>query len=164
MKISHYLGKISDFLDGVIVKIVFLGILCMIVSISLQIIFRVFFDALVWTEEAARYLLVWSSFLGATLAYKRKMHIAITAVVELLPKALRKTVELVSIALSILFFAICAYYGLQLMTTQGYQLSPALRLPMKYVYLGVPLSFIVMLIHGMNLIVETIFDKGEVEA
>lgn len=164
MKLTYYLGKISDLLDWMIIRVVFLGIVGMIVSISLQIIFRVFFNALVWTEEAARYLLVWSSFLGATLAYKRKMHIAVTFGVDLLPKTLRKAVTLLSILISLIFFGTCAYYGFQLIAMQSFQLSPALRLPMKYIYLGIPLSFIVMFIHGINLIVEMIFDRGEVEA
>ncbi|SNS48564.1 TRAP-type C4-dicarboxylate transport system, small permease component [Anaerovirgula multivorans] len=164
MKLTYYLGKISDLLDWMIIRVVFLGIVGMIVSISLQIIFRVFFNALVWTEEAARYLLVWSSFLGATLAYKRKMHIAVTFGVDLLPKTLRKAVTLLSIFISLIFFGTCAYYGFQLIAMQSFQLSPALRLPMKYIYLGIPLSFIVMFIHGINLIVEMIFDQGEVEA
>lgn len=164
MKLTYYLGKLSDLLDWMIIRIVFLGIVGMIVSISLQIVFRVFFNALVWTEEAARYLLVWSTFLGATLAYKRKMHIAVTAGVDLLPKPLRKAVTVLSVLISLLFFGTCAYYGFQLISMQTFQLSPALRLPMRYIYLGIPLSFIVMFVHGANLIAEILFDQGEVEA
>ena len=50
----------------------FASLTAMILIITLQIIFRVFFQALVWSEEAARYLLVWTSFLGAVLAYRRR--------------------------------------------------------------------------------------------
>lgn len=161
MKLSYYLDKISNMVDWLILRIVFIGIVGMIISISLQIIFRVFFNALVWTEEAARYLLVWSSFLGATLAYKRKMHIAVTAGVELMPKALRIVIALLSIGLSLIFFSICAYYGFQLMAIQAYQLSPALRIPMKYIYMGIPLSFIIMIIHGLNLMVQEVLKHKE---
>ncbi|SDJ92443.1 TRAP transporter small permease [Natronincola ferrireducens] len=164
MKLSYYFRRFSDGLDWFITRMVFLGIIGMIVSISLQIIFRVFFNALVWTEEAARYLLVWSSFLGATLAYKRKMHIAVTFGVDLLPSSLKKPVVLLSIVLSMLFFGVSAYYGFKLISMQVYQLSPALRLPMKYIYLGIPLSFIVMFIHGISLILDNIFPQGEVGA
>ncbi|AKL93806.1 tripartite ATP-independent periplasmic transporter, DctQ component [Clostridium aceticum] len=163
MKLSYSMKRISDLLDWIMVRVVFIGIVGMIISITLQIIFRVFFSALVWTEEAARYLLIWSSFLGATLAYKRKMHIAVTFGVEQLPRKLKKVVMLLSIVLSMFFFGVCAYYGLELIKMQIFQLSPALRLPMKYVYLGIPLSFAIMFIHGLAFLFEMLTKHGEVE-
>ncbi len=161
MKLSYYLEKASDLVDRIVIGIVFLDIVAMIVFISLQIVFRVFFKALVWTEEATRYLLVWASFLGASLAYKRGMHIAVTAGIDALPKLLKKPVTLLSTLCSILFFGVCAYYGFELMAVQGLQLSPALRLPMKYVYLGIPLSFIIMTLHGLDIAVKGLFKDKE---
>ncbi|ABR49658.1 Tripartite ATP-independent periplasmic transporter, DctQ component [Alkaliphilus metalliredigens QYMF] len=161
MKLLELPNKASNMLDWAIVRLVFLGIVGMIAAITLQIISRVFFSAVVWTEELARYLLVWSSFLGATLAYKRKMHIAVTFGVERLPKMMQRVIVLFSILLSMLFFAVCTYYGFQLMNMQIYQVSPALGLPMKYVYLGIPLSFFVMFIHGIVMILDMFVDaKG----
>ncbi|MBA1334168.1 MAG: hypothetical protein HPY66_1877 [Firmicutes bacterium] len=54
--------RISDAIDQAISKIVFIAIAGMILSITMQIVFRVFFSALTWTEELSRYLLVWSTF------------------------------------------------------------------------------------------------------
>ena len=43
--------------------------------IILQVIFRyVLNHSLFWSEELARYLLVWLTFLGASSAYYRKVH------------------------------------------------------------------------------------------
>ncbi|WP_416208223.1 TRAP transporter small permease [Halomonas sp.] len=66
----------------------------MIVSTTLQIVFRVFFDALAWSEEVSRYMLVWSTFLGATLAYKRSMHISVTFVRESFSQRVRKALRI----------------------------------------------------------------------
>ncbi len=160
MKIAVVFKKISDFLDSLIMKLVFVSIVGMIISISLQILFRVFFDALTWTEEVSRYLLVWSTFLGATLAFKRNMHISVTFCVDLFKDRLRKIITIISIIASTIFFIIVTIYGFRYMFMQSAQVSAALRMPMKWVYFVIPISSIVMVIHGISLMLQEVV-KGE---
>jgi len=71
--------------------------------------------------------------------------------------------RILSYSVSILFFIVAIYYGIKMISLQIYQTSPALLIPMKIVYLCLPLSFSVMLYHGLvNLIGELIKFK-EVE-
>lgn len=158
MKQVLLLKRISDAIDNIIMKAVFLSVVGMIISISLQILFRVFFDALTWTEELSRYLLVWSTFLGATLAYKRRMHISVTFCVELFKNRMRKGLVILSVVSSIVFFIVVTLFGVKYMMVQSSQVSAALRIPMSWVYIVIPFSFIVMTIHGLVAILEEIFD------
>lgn len=162
MKLTSMLRTLSNSIDNFIMKAVFLSIVGMLLAITLQIIFRVFFDALTWTEELSRYLLVWSTFLGATLAYKRGMHISVTFCVNLFAKKMQKTVIIFSILLSMIFFAVVIVFGFKYMAMQALQVSAALRMPMKWVYIVIPMSFIVMSVHGVTAILEEIFDIKEV--
>lgn len=130
----------------------------MIVSISLQILFRVFFDALTWTEEISRYLLVWSTFLGATLAYKRKMHIAVTFCIDLFKNRTRKALVILNLVSSIVFFIVITIFGVKYMILQSSQVSAALRMPMRWVYIVIPFSFFVMTIHGVTAVLDEIFE------
>lgn len=157
------LRKLSDSIDALIMKVVFVAIVGMIVSISLQIIFRVFFDALTWTEELSRYLLVWATFLGSTLAYKRSMHISVTFCVDLFKNTAKKIVIVLSILLSLVFFVVVVYFGIKYMAMQSRQVSAALRVPMRWVYIVIPISFIVMAIHGVRGIFDELFKAKEVE-
>lgn len=150
MRPANFLKRFSDTTDSIVCKIVFLLLAGMIAAITLQIVFRVFFQALTWTEELSRYLLVWSSFLGATLAYKRGMHISVTIFIDKLSGTSKKWAACFSIALSMTFFITATVYGFKLMSMQSIQLSAALRIPMKYVYLGMPVSFIIMAVHGLS--------------
>ncbi len=161
MQVVDFLRRFSDGLDLLIKRIVFLTIVGMIVSISLQIIFRVFFESLTWTEELSRYLLVWSTFLGATMAYKRGMHISVTFVIDAFPSRFKKIVTVSSIVLSLVFFVISINFGIKLMTVQIFQISPALRLPMRWVYVGIPISFFIMLIHGLTAALEELLKNKE---
>lgn len=164
MTILAVFRKISDYIDSLIYKIVFLSIFGMILAISLQIIFRVFFDSLTWTEELARYLLVWSTFLGATLAYKRGMHIAVTFLRDAFPKKIQKLIWIFSLSIILVFCFVVIFFGIKLMILQNVQLSPALRLPMRWVYMVLPVSFSVISVYGITQLLEhlsTLKEEGE---
>ncbi len=96
-----------------------------------------------WTEELARYLMIWVGLIGAAYAAGRRLHLSL----DLLPSALtgRKLHILRMIIESlIIVFALSALVtgGLRLvwvMLTLG-QTSASLQLPLGYVYLAVPLS------------------------
>lgn len=160
MTFVSILKKTSDLIDSIVMKIVFTAIVTMLVTITLQVVCRVFFDALTWSEELSRYLLVWSSFFGATLAYKRGLHISVSFLLDILPGKLRKITVVLGIILSIVFFSVCVYYGFKLIALQQFQVSAAMRLPMRYVYWGIPVSFAIMIIHGVSGVLEELF-KGK---
>src|SRR5690606_9920890 len=42
-------------------------------------------DSFAWTEEIARYMLMWVTFVGAATAFRRGTHISVEAAQELLP-------------------------------------------------------------------------------
>jgi TRAP-type C4-dicarboxylate transport system permease small subunit len=149
------LKKISDNLNSVIKTLTFIMLVTMTIIVTLQIICRVFFTALSWTEELSRYLLVWGSLFAATVAYKQGSHIAITFIVEKLKNQTRKKVSMLAYFITILFFIVGIYYGTKMISLQIFQTSPALLIPMKIVYLCLPLSFSIMLYYGLvNLIGE----------
>ena len=54
--------KLSDILDTICSYIIVVMLGAMVVITSAQIVCRMAFTALSWSEEATRYLLVWSSF------------------------------------------------------------------------------------------------------
>ena len=68
-QIGLLIGRLSYGLDRAMVGMVFLLVAAMVIVTTLQVVFRVFFNALTWSEELSRYLLVWGTFFGATLAY-----------------------------------------------------------------------------------------------
>jgi TRAP-type C4-dicarboxylate transport system permease small subunit len=148
--IALYLKKSSDHLDTVFRFALFLTLSSMIVLITAQVIFRVFFTALSWSEELSRYLLVWSSFIGASVAFKKGAHIAVTFAVELLPGKTQKLVQSLSCILMAIFFGITIWYSIFLFNVQVFQVSPAMGLKMRYIYMIIPIAFSVMSVHLLN--------------
>lgn len=148
--IIHYLEKLSSALDSAFRFALFVTLVSMILVISAQIIFRIFFTALSWSEELSRYLLVWSSFIGAAIAYRKGTHIAVTFAVDCLPPAAQKMVKTVSCLLMAVFFGVTIWYSILVFKMQVFQISPAMGLKMRYVYMIIPISFSVMCVHLLH--------------
>lgn len=146
----QFFSRVSEGVDKVVVFLVFLLLVGMVVVTTLQVFCRVLFSALTWSEELSRYLLVWSTFFAATMAYKRGNHIAVTFLVEALPKRASAAFSLLSYLLSMAFFLIAAYFAWQMISMQVFQISPAMSLSMRYVYISLPMSMLIMVIHAIQ--------------
>jgi len=141
------LFRVSDALNRVSEQLLFVLMLGMILCTTLQVISRVFFAALSWTEEMTCFLLVIASLVGTAVAFKRGSHIAVTMLVERFPaggqRALAVGVHLVGIA----FFLVMAVYGFLLMRTEARQISPAMEIPMFWIYAVFPLIGGLVILH-----------------
>ena len=133
----------------------------MVVITGAQIVCRMAFTALSWSEEATRYLLVWSSFLGASCVYKHSGHISITFVQDMVPAALSKVLKLLVHVICAILFVVVIIYGMKYFGKQGNQLSAAMRLPMKYIYLCIPVGCGFMLVHAVDAVLGLLFGKEE---
>jgi TRAP-type C4-dicarboxylate transport system permease small subunit len=72
MALKKGIVRLSDGLDRV-VRLVTVGFLVLLVSVViLQVVARyVFSSPPAWTEEIARYAMIWAGLLGATMSFKR---------------------------------------------------------------------------------------------
>ncbi len=141
-------------LDAVMQPVVFAGMAALIGVITLQIISRVFFTAVGWTEEVARFLLVWITFLGATLAFQRGRHIAVTFVVDALPLHLRRLARIAALLVSLGFMVALVVIGYRYMQVQSFQKSASLRLSMTWVYAVIPIAAAIMAWYALVDLVE----------
>lgn len=110
-------------------------------------------SSLGWADELARFLFIWISFLGAVLAYQANEHIGLNYVVEKLPSGRIKELVLLSadlLVLIVIFFLV--KYG-WIVANSATNVSPALYIPMKTVYMIVPVSSVLMLLINVNKII-----------
>lgn len=103
-----------------------------------------------WSEELARFLLIWIGILGGAYAAGQKMHIAIELLKPSLSSKGQDKLRLV-IDVLVLLFAVCVLviggFRLIYITYTLGQLSAALRIPMSIVYSVVPFSGIIVILY-----------------
>lgn len=144
-KLIEKYEKVLDWLTSAILVALLLIVLAQIVSRY------VFNSSLSWTEEAARYLMIWGVLLGAGLAYLNGYLISIEIFIDRFPARLRRVIQVVNRLLSLFFTGILTVYGVNLCIMGAQMESPALEIPYLWIYLAVPvgagLLFILFLIH-----------------
>ena len=110
-----------------------------------QVVFRyVIGYSLYWSEELARYLFVWVSFLGSVIALERGVHIGMDVVVTKLPPGPRRYVEIFSDVSVAAFLVFLTVQGLKMALRNMIQKSPALQVPMGAVSLAIPVGTALM--------------------
>ncbi|WP_242203960.1 TRAP transporter small permease [Aestuariivivens insulae] len=101
-----------------------------------------------WTEELARFSLIWLSILGAAYLNAKRAHLSMDFVYQKLSEKNRKKVLLIVEVLIFLFAAIVMLGGginLVYITLHLDQLSGTLQVPLGYVYAVLPFSgFLIM--------------------
>ncbi|HID16421.1 MAG TPA: TRAP transporter small permease, partial [Candidatus Atribacteria bacterium] len=138
---------ISDVVNRYIEYVVFAMMVAMTTVIILQIIFRFFFTALSWSEEVARFLLVWSSLLAASIGFKKGSHITVSFLVKKFPENIQKILSIIAYILEAVFFFIIILFGIKLMIVQATQTSAALLISMSYIYSIYPIGGGIILLH-----------------
>jgi TRAP-type C4-dicarboxylate transport system permease small subunit len=144
-------GKIISLINKVtrLVIIAIMGL--MVVAVFLQVLFRFLLDQpLAWTEELARYLLVWLTFLGSAYAMSIKAHIGTEYIQKFLSPTANKIVLSLSALLSVLFFLVMVYQGYEMAMRSMTQTSPGLLLPMGYVYMVIPISGVLLILNVLH--------------
>lgn len=95
--------KLVAAVESVLDKTLLLIFTVMVVAIVWQVFARyVLLRPTVWSEELARYLMVWTTMLGSALVVRRGGHVAVTVFVELLPARVQHAIGFFRDALTIL--------------------------------------------------------------
>lgn len=125
----------------------------MTILIFIQVIMRyVFSNSLSWSEEMARYLFLWCSWIGASYAVKERSHFRVEMFANMIKGQSRKYYELLILIIWALFSLMMTWYGTELLLFihDSGQISSAMEIPMTIPYASVPagcgLMFIRLLI------------------
>lgn len=118
------------------------------VVVLLQVVMRyVFARPNPWTEELSRFGFIWLSMLGAALAVELGTHFVFDQLVSLLRPKLQVLIRLCSTAFVAAMAIGLVVLGIELVMLASSQRSPALNLPISWIYASVPVTGLLMLLH-----------------
>ena len=139
-------------------RVAVLAVCLMFFTVMVQIIARyVFSSPPVWTEDVARYAMVWTGLLGATLSFKtRSDAVLMDSVFPKRPHILAFVAEAIQSAAVLIFVLPVVYFcfiGLRGGFAKGYLArqsgltADTLGIPMVWISVSVPLAMIIILLH-----------------
>ena len=112
-------------------------VVALLVDVSLGAITRTMGDPLIWTDELARFLMVWLAVLGWIVGSRKRLHVRIRFFQELLPGRGQRAIELaIQLAMAV-FGAMILVYGVGLVAKN--RDLEATTLPISMAWMYVPL-------------------------
>ena len=130
--IKKFLTPVSNVFDKVCSALIVFMLGAMVIITGAQIICRTWFTALSWSDEVTRYLLIWSTFLGATVVYRHNGHISVTLLQDAVSPKLAKTLRVLVHIICFVLFAVLLHYS-NLYCLKLKKTATAMPIKMKYI-------------------------------
>lgn len=149
-RINHFLNYFEEYAG--VFSLIFTSLL-----VFLQVVLRYVFNySLSWSEEVARYLIVWFVFIGSSIAVREKAHATMDALVAYLPDQGKKVFSMIANLVSIVFCAFLIWSGSRIVSgvIESGSVTPATGMPMYIPYLALPIGAGLMLIRFLQLFVQ----------
>jgi len=121
-------------------------------------------DSIVWAEEVARHLMIWGTFLGAGLVLRFGGHVAIDNLHQAVStRAARwlRTVVVVGIGI---FCLVMTYFSIFYVWATRFQTTAATDIPISFIYVAMPVGFLLMFVHLLFIVRGYIADGSYVES
>lgn len=109
-------------------------------------------DSMAWTEEIARYLLIWVTFIGAAIAVRRGTHISVEAVLHFIPARAAPVLRFVIDVITVGFLALLCWYAVEITERMQIQTMTVADWPMSIVYGGVAFGCFLMLYRAIRML------------
>ena len=115
-----------------------------VIIVFAQVIMRSVFNySLSWTEELSRYIFIWQTWLGASIALKYNEHIKVELIFTFIKK--EKVKRIIKFLANLIWFAFCLFlvfigWKLAQSMISRNALSSGMRIPLAFIYISFPVS------------------------
>jgi len=151
-------AAISDRLNWYVERIVALLMIALVLDVWLGVVARYALRAQIpWTEELARYLMIWAALLAISAGIARREHIGFHMLLATFPVSLQKHLLLVFDVLAFAFFTFMMIYGIGMTMTGAKQFAMIFDMSMAIPYASVPVA---SLLAAIQLVLVGIRDRG----
>lgn len=119
-----------------------LMVICLVIItlvIMLNVIMRRIGMTLAWPEELARYCYVYSGMFSAGYCLRRNVNFRVDLLYQVFPRPVKILIEYIGKILVLFLYAFMTYASFNLIATTT-SMSTAMQIPMKYIYLSIPIG------------------------
>jgi len=143
-----FINKVEENLIGI-------GLLSAVLLVFANVILRyILKSSSTWIEEIVRYVIIWITFIGSAVCFRRMSHMGIDLIFSFIKGGVKKAVEIYIIVASIAFMAFLLKYGIDLFlfTRTTGQITPALGIKLYWIYIGIPFGAFLSLVELFQLL------------
>lgn len=100
-----------------------------------------------WSEEVARHMMIWLTFLGAGPVLRAGGHIAVESLQDALPRPAAIGVRVAVAACMLVFFAVIVWFGTAYALRATSQVTAATQIPFAWIYAAIPAGGVLLVVH-----------------
>jgi C4-dicarboxylate transporter, DctQ subunit len=155
-KFLQWLNKFEEIISSC-------ALAAMVIIIILQVFQRYILQhSLDWPEELARYLFVFSVYVGSSYATSEKRHLEVTICRTVFGEKIGHYFTILAYLITIVFCGIMFFWGMMMtqFVADSNQVAPALQFPMWIAYSCIPLGFFLMTIRTIIVLKDIVLSKG----
>ncbi|WP_051534210.1 TRAP transporter small permease [Desulfitibacter alkalitolerans] len=156
-----FLNRLGSMVYALVENLMFYALLGMVILVTLNVFLRYAMNSgITQSEELARYLFVWTVFMGAIIAFKEKKHVSVDILVSRLVGIPKKTVKILTYSFIIVACGVMLVGGTAFTQLSAGSLGPATKIPFSYVSIAYVVSALIMGVMAIIEIINLVF-KGE---
>ena len=126
----------------------------LLVVVSLGALTRSLGDPIIWTDEVARFIMIWLAVCGWLVASRRRAHIRIRYFIDKLPPTSRRAVELLLQVAVALFGTLTAWFGCALVARNLDIEATTIPVSMSVMYAPIVLVGVVTAVQALAEVLE----------
>lgn len=166
MKFIDTYKKFADFLFTIIKVALAVMLTLMVVITTMEVVRRYIFGlSFLWAEELVKFLLVATTFIGGPAAYRAGGLAFLDLVVSHVNEKTKKYINLfinIVIVISCIWLAKIGFeYSFSPMVAKSF--STGLKLKMTYIYVTIPVGFVMMIVFAIEQMFEILFNRRTME-
>jgi len=147
--LGNYLAKIT-------ILIVILLAAVMVLTVLVGVFFRyVLHNSLSWSEELARYLMIWAALLSISIGIKDKEHVGIQLIIRNIPIKYARILNFLVNVIILFFLSVLSYKGMYIAIKAIPQLSLGLGISMFWALLSIPVAGVLAIIQQIIQIINS---------
>ena len=141
--------RIKSFLDKFLFSICIVIMTVLVIDVSWQVLSRYLVgEPSLYTDELARFLMVWLTFLGGAYMFGSDSHLSVNSLRDMMPAKMQNAIFIFTYLLIGGFAVLVMILGSQRLILRTLsQPSPSLGIPMGYFYSILPLSAAFIIIY-----------------
>lgn len=125
------------------------SLVLVIFIVFINVIARYIFDnPLTWSDELAMALFVWCIFIGSSVCAKYSSHISIDVIVDIMPKKVRKILDIFGKLLILVFNVYLTHLSYRFALAAGLKKTPTLKISYTLIDISATIGFGLMVIYG----------------
>ena len=140
-KVISAITFVFDCVYRVLLEFSKLVILVIVIIVSCEVFGRlVLHHSIMWSEEVALLLMVWTAFIAMAIGVEKGLHISISLFFNMFPKIIQKLIEKINTLATIFFGYILVVYGVKLASMTMNSTLPATQWPAGTAYCMMPVG------------------------